>query len=469
MHSHKRWEEPEMSRFTGVAIDGDAFDAMLDGRPVSVPAVLCESVDGRVRFGPAQAVGEQEFRDFAGRVGDPVPVIGSAGGGRLGADLVAEAVGRLAREAGEPADLVVAYPASWDGHRAGVLRSALSCTVDRARVRVVSRPVAALAASGAHGPVLVVDAGRLGTEVSLVDGGRVVETTAVDAFGGEALDALLAGHLLAQSPRPLDRSARRTLPAHCASVRAELAGQAATVAELPGGPVRVVRAEFEELIREPVAAVVSAVAAALARTPVEAVLLAGEAAGTPLLREALSARTATRVLTSGDPRWTVVVGAAALAERQSATAPARPDGRGTAPRIGPLTSADRTAPPAGPAEQTWPSLRRAAQQAPATPARQGPATRAPEPAAHRPAAATHAPRPTASQPAQPHRSAARPPGVLLAERPAPEYRPRPDSGPKHRIRTAIIAAAAGLAVLVGGGAAVSGGGHGGGMGFHARG
>ena len=57
------------------------------------------------------------FRDFIGRVGDPVPVVGSDGSARLGADLVAMTIGGVLRGCAAGSDLAhlaIAHPSAGD-------------------------------------------------------------------------------------------------------------------------------------------------------------------------------------------------------------------------------------------------------------------------------------------------------------------------------------------------------------------
>jgi hypothetical protein len=292
-----------MERSIGIAIGDNSIEAGWAGaayRPVSAPARI--------------VVAGAEFADFTDRVGDPVPLIGSDGTARLGADLVAVAVARLSAGSDR---MSIAHPAAWGAYQAGVLRSALSCTdAQGRRLTLVSRPVAALAGAGRHdGVAIVVDIDRRGSEISLVVPGRVARTRTTELFGTEAVDRALAGHAMSALDRPLDREARRELLIGCARARAALAERpdAMIAVRLRTEMVRlrVVRDEFEALIGDAVAGLVADVARLCREADVEAppILLVGALARTPLLVEMLGARVPGEVVVPADPEWTITRGA----------------------------------------------------------------------------------------------------------------------------------------------------------------
>jgi molecular chaperone DnaK len=319
-----------MHRLGGIAIGSCSVSGASSDRslaPLCAPARLTVTPSGTVRLGARTEPGTV-FVDFTGRVGDPVPLVGTDGTARFGADLTALAVAALARYLGAT-ELVVAHPAAWGSYQTGVLRSALTCTsAADLPVGLVSRPLAALAGADAAIPagagVVVVDTGGRSTEVSLVGGGRVLDTSAAELLGTEAVDRALAMHLLAQLPGPLELAARHELVRACTAARRDLVGRPATIIEVhrPSGPerVRVVRAELAELIGDAVRDVVTSVLRALrqarrAELPVRAVLLVGPLASTPLLIEELTARVGAQPIVPSDPACAVVRGAATLTSR----------------------------------------------------------------------------------------------------------------------------------------------------------
>jgi hypothetical protein len=397
------------------------------------------------------------YGDFTDRVGDPVPVIGSDGTPRFGADLVALTVAGLLTHAvqGSPAaHLAIAHPAHWGRYELSVLHSALANTsASDATISLVSAPIAAITAAESAGAaqrgeaVLVADIGSAGTELTVLTAGadrprQVVATSRVEDLGADALDRALARHVLEQlggrfgavdPTDPANRAALRELVARCRVARAQLATHPATVLDvaLPAGQerVRVIRPELESLIAEPISAVVSAIARMAGEAenngvPIAAVLLTGEPARTPLLTEQLSVRIRARVLVPADAEWTVAAGAAAMAAAR-ARWPQPPVPR---PRTATLPTPPRPDHRLSTSEGAIPPV----------PAQRTPPARAAEPPAPSPTAQS----PTARTPTPPT-SAATP------------YRAPTTRTPAARIRTAVVTAIAGFAVLLAGGVAVS--------------
>ncbi|MDT7598145.1 MAG: hypothetical protein QOK26_222 [Pseudonocardiales bacterium] len=400
------------------------------------------------------------YRDFTGRVGDPVPVIGTDGTARLGADLVALTVaGLLAHVAhgSAPAHLAIAHPAAWGRYELSVLHSALTTTAaGDVPISLVSAPVAAVAAAESAGAVhpgeavLVADIGSGDTELAVLTDGAdrprlLVATSRVEDLGGAVLDRALAAYVLEQlrgrfagldQADPANHAALRELVARCRLARADLARRPATVVDvrLPGGEerVRVIRTELESLTAGPISAAVSAIARMSGESeakgiPIAAVLLTGESARTPLLTEQLSARIRARVLVSPDAEWTAAVGAAGIAAARARRA-----------RSGPLTVTrpDNAVPKAPP----------------------HPAPLSSQPQKPRP----QKPRPQNSQLPPGHTQPRHTPASHAQGEPTPNYPPA--SRGTSRIRTAVASAVAGFAVLIAGGVAVSGAG--GGSGAH---
>jgi molecular chaperone DnaK (HSP70) len=286
------------------------------------------------------------FRDFTGRVGDPVPVVGSDGSIRLGADLVAMTIGAILRgfAAGSTiAQLAIAHPSGWGAYEKSILHSALTCTeAEGVPTSLVSSPTATVTAAVAAGvinsseTVIVADIGTEGTEVALVTGaenhvGRVATTWRTDDLGSAGLDRALArfvieqvrGHLRAGD---LTDSVKRAVVADCRRAREDLIRDTSTVVDvhLPTRrvPVRIVRAEFEALAREPIRAGLSAIAHLMAKArengdEVDAVVLTGEMARTPLIAELISAQWPIRLVIPPSPKWATASGAAAIAARRS--------------------------------------------------------------------------------------------------------------------------------------------------------
>ncbi|MGH3780308.1 MAG: Hsp70 family protein [Pseudonocardiaceae bacterium] len=366
-----------MSRCVGIAVGGDSVGAVVAGADrvvsscdqVSVPAVLVLAPEVGALVGAqaerfAASGSGAVFRDFTGRVGDPIPVVGSDGSARLGADLVAMTIGGVLRGCAASSDLAhltIAHPSGWGQYEVSVLRSALTCTeAQGVLTSLVSSPVAAVTAAVAAGmmsfseTVIVADIGGHGTEVALVTGaenqaGRLEATSRTDDLSSAGLDRALARHVLGQARGHFpaadlhDRANRaivRDVVAACRVGREELIRNTSTVVDvrLPSHnvPVRVVRAEFESLAREPIHIGLSAISHLMGQArengiEVDAVLLTGEAARTPLLTELLSAQWPTRVVIPPFPEWAAASGAAHIAAHQpqprliAPLSPARPN------------------------------------------------------------------------------------------------------------------------------------------------
>src|SRR5581483_86431 len=252
-------------------------------------------------------------------------------------------------------------------------------------------------------------------------------------------------------------SERDDLVARCCGARRELtAGPVAVVDVMTSQGIeriRVTRGEFEETIRESVSITTLNIRRALGEAAEKGastydVLIVGDGADVPLLSQMLSSEVGFGPVVEVG-RSTAATGAALMAgDRAEAARRARR--RTVAP-----------APPAAPTSNPPTSTPRS----PAPPPSMPPAATAADP--------VRAPssRPPAWTPVQP-RSPVRPePAAYQVPVPAEVRRndwpapPAQRSG--GRVRTAIVAAAAGLSVLLGGVAATSAGGHGGG-GYHSH-
>lgn len=356
-----------MGRYVGIGLSGHSIRAVVTGADTSGWSSDRRSVSPVLVVAPGMGalVGAQAeqfassgvgaaFRDFFDRVGDPVPVVASDGSARLATDLVAMTIGSLLRRGAahrDLAQLVIAHPRAWGPYEMSVLHSALSCTeAEGVPTSMVSGPVAAVTAAVAAGmmsypeTVIVADIGGHGTEVALVAGaenhaGRLEATSRTDDLSSAELDRALARHVLEQVrgdlpepdlTGPANRVIVRNVLAACRRARKALIRDTSTVVDvhLPTQriPVRIVRAEFEALAREPICAGLSAIAHIIRRAhdngnDVNAIVLTGELARTPLITELISARWACRVIVPPGPEWAAASGAAQLAVRR---APSRP-------------------------------------------------------------------------------------------------------------------------------------------------
>ncbi|BDI22347.1 Hsp70 family protein [Herbiconiux sp. L3-i23] len=287
---------------------------------------------------------------FLARVGDAVPIV--AGGflvrpEDIVAALVRICVDRVTAERAEaPAAIAVTRPAVWGAYRASLVRSALDAVdlpdallIDSARASAVAadRSGATTAPS-----VVVVDLGVSALEVSLFASPSRSGDAAESSVGGAirrvehrdrgvaAFDRALVAHVVEGVGLldPLDpdlRAPLEELRRRCAIARAQLDVDGESTVELVVGGhrerVRIVRAEFEELIESEVAEICEIVAPFLDDAPdTVPVLLAGSGAGIPLIAEMLSARFDRTIIVADDPLGYASSGAAlAATERQSPT------------------------------------------------------------------------------------------------------------------------------------------------------
>ena len=338
---------------TGADMSGWSADRM-SVSPVLVVAPGMGALVGAQAERFAASGGGAVFRDFLGRVGDPVPVVGSDGSARLGADLVAMTIGSLLPRGSarrDLAQLVIAHSSGWGPYEMSVLHSALTCTeAQDVPTSLVRSPVAAVTAAVAAGlmshseTAIVADIGGQRTEVALVTGaedhvGSVGATSRTDDLSAAELDRALARHVLEQAgadlPEPdltgfANRAIVRDVLAACRRARKDLIRDTSTVVDLrlPARhiPVRIVRAEFEALAREPICAGLSTIARVIRQArdngnEVNAIVITGELARVPLITELISAQWACRVNIPPSPEWAAASGAAQLAVRR---APSRP-------------------------------------------------------------------------------------------------------------------------------------------------
>ncbi|GAA5197236.1 hypothetical protein GCM10023322_68020 [Rugosimonospora acidiphila] len=321
----------------------------------TVPSVLYVFPDGSVRAGEPAPAGEgRAVLGFGRRVGDEVPLfVGGEPytGQALLAALAMWVVDRVEEREGGPADqIVVSHPGGWGPYRVDLLHRALwRCGLDG--VTLVPASIAAAEAYAAEEPVgtgvvlavhdfdggesAVVRRTDLGTFELLGCAGGAVDSD-VDGYPGgiePLLDDALFGYVgerlrlgvdRLDPMDPLVREGIVRLREECAAARHRLATAAeATIAvELPSVATRVVvtRGGFEELVRPLLFAALDTVRATvrscgLAPGEVEAVVLAGGAARTPLVTSLLTASLPVRVDLGAEPELRIARGAALAARR----------------------------------------------------------------------------------------------------------------------------------------------------------
>ena len=147
----------------------------------------------------------QRLTGFVDRVGDPVPLIAPDGSKYRSEELLADALGSMARAVtdGVPvSDVAVTVPAHWRASVVDILRRNL-----RGRLPVVSDATAALTALRAnpglptHGVIVLCDFGGSGTSITLANAARDFspfgETVRFPDFSGDHIDQALLTHVVA--------------------------------------------------------------------------------------------------------------------------------------------------------------------------------------------------------------------------------------------------------------------------------
>ena len=319
----------------------------LGSRANAVSSVVFLGEDGQVVVGEAaerRAVTNPDrvVRGFKRRIGDEIPLI--IGGKPYPAPLIAAMVVRWVadrvaeREGGPPAGIVITHPAGWGAYKIQTVADA---------VRAAGLPGAVFrtepeAAAASYASQERVDPG---TTIAVYDFGggtfdvAVVRKSGPSAFsvlgtpqgieqlGGIDFDDAVFNHVITAVPalRELDPEDPATLAAtaalrrQCTEAKEALSVDTeVTIPVLAPGiqsQVRLVRSEFEDMIRPQVAETVEALRRALRSAGVEssnldAVLLVGGSSRVPLVAQLVSAELGRPVAVDADPQAAIALGAA---------------------------------------------------------------------------------------------------------------------------------------------------------------
>lgn len=290
------------------------------------------------------------LRGFVERVGDRAPLVAADGTKYLGEVLTVEAIEALARTVGYGTPITIAVPAYWSDAQFSALREEFFAQPDLARDGVapvlVSDATAALAALRSRpgfpvdGVIAVCDFGASGTSVTLMDAkshfSRIGPSVRYAEFSGDAIDQLILNHLRASDVTTADTAgtarigSQTRLLSECRRAKEQLStATEAAIARTPGDEVRLPRAQFEELISEPLDRLLGTVGETLRRNTIPAAKLAavaivGGGASIPLVAARLSERFRVPIHTTPQPAFSAAVGAATLGEQQgSAGTPTR--------------------------------------------------------------------------------------------------------------------------------------------------
>ncbi|MBB5803104.1 molecular chaperone DnaK (HSP70) [Saccharothrix ecbatanensis] len=356
--------------FASAAVSDAAGTRMVPLSPeMVVPSLAYCAPDGTLLTGTAAADAPADpqrlGRGFKRRLGDPTPLL--LGGRaytptalmaaqlRAVLDQVTDAMG------GPPASIVLTCPAIWGPYRreqfAEVPRLA-----DVTDFQLVTEPEAAAThysrerALGDGEVVAVYDlgGGTLDTTVlRMRSGGMEILGTpeGLEHLGGMDLDDALFAHLderldgaigRLDPTDPAEASALARIRALCVHTKTELSTEpdVALTVPLPSRPreLTITRPEFDAVIRPSLELTVGALrrtvaSAGLRDDELSAVLLAGGSSRVPLVRQLLSEAFDKPVRAAHHPKFTVALGAAALAARALADPQPdhSPDGVDTAP------------------------------------------------------------------------------------------------------------------------------------------
>ena len=302
--------------------------------------VVGEAAERRAATQPDRVV-----REFKRRIGDEVPmVIGGApySPPQIAAMVLRWVVGRVAeREGGPAAGIVLTHPASWGTYKIQILADALRAT-DLPEIIFRTEPEAAAASyalqervdTGSTIAVYDLGGGTFDAAVVRKTGPSTFEVLGrpqgIEQLGGVDFDDAVFGHVLAAVPvlnqldleDPAALAAIAALRRECTEAKEALSADTdVTIRVLAPGiqsQVRLVRAEFEDMIRSQVVETVEALRRALRSAEVDpadldAVLLVGGSSRVPLVAQLVSAELGRPVAVDADPKAAIALGAAVFA------------------------------------------------------------------------------------------------------------------------------------------------------------
>ncbi|WP_078283041.1 Hsp70 family protein [Mycobacteroides franklinii] len=330
-----------------VATDGDP-----GGVPVVRSSLLTLHEDRPSEVGVPKEPG-LGLAGFVDRVGDPVGIVGADGSVHSADWVMAEAIRAMIADAAvvanfdSPPALAAAVPAHWGAPAIAALRAAIDKVPALAPggqpMKLVPDARAALLSVRdrvpGHGVVVVCDFGGTGTSITLADaasnGAPIGQTVRFRDFSGQRIDQELLAQVLTGLNQDPDRTASlgalTRLRDRCRAAKEHLSTDTTTVVpvELPGlsADVRLTRSELEELIREPLSALIGKIQETLEShniTPagVSAVLTVGGGSGIPLVTQQLSERLRCPIVAAPQPQLAAAYGAALMAGQPDETPPA---------------------------------------------------------------------------------------------------------------------------------------------------
>ncbi|MDQ4102987.1 MAG: Hsp70 family protein [Actinomycetota bacterium] len=319
----------------------------LGTRSTAVSSVIYLAEDGQVVVGEAaerRAVTDSErvVREFKRRIGDEVPMM--IGGVPHSAPEIAAMVARWVvdrvaeREGGPAAGVVITHPAGWGVYKIQIMADALRAT-GLPDITFRTEPEAAAASyalqeridTGSTIAVYDLGGGTFDAAVVRKTGATTFSVLGIpqgiDQLGGADFDDAIFDYVVGAVPglSELDPEDPATLTATAALRRecteAKEALSVDTEVTIPvltpqvRSQVRLVRAEFEDMIRPQVAETVEALRRALrsadiAPQDLDAVLLVGGSSRMPLVAQLVSAELGRPVAVDADPKAAIALGAA---------------------------------------------------------------------------------------------------------------------------------------------------------------
>lgn len=322
----------------------------LGTRSTAVSSVVYLAPDGRVVVGEAaerRAVTHPErvVREFKRRIGDEVPmVIGGAphSAPEIAAKVLRWVIDRVEqREGGPAAGIVITHPASWGSYKTQTMARALRAA-GLPEITFRTEPEAAAASyalqerisSGSTIAVYDLGGGTFDAAVVRKTGPSTFATLGhpqgLDNLGGADFDDAVVNHVLAAVPAlaeldptdPATLAATVALRRECTEAKEALSADTeVTIPVLAPGiqsQVRLVRAEFEDMIRPQVTQTIEALrqalrSAELTAQDLDAVLLVGGSSRVPLVAQLVSAELGRPVAVDADPKAAIALGAALFA------------------------------------------------------------------------------------------------------------------------------------------------------------
>ena len=351
-----------------------------------VPSVVFLGEDSDLVLGDrAEELGSANpnrvVRDFKRRVGDSVPVIIDDWRGQ--AETIVAAVVRLVvddiagRAGSAPEAIAVTHPAGWGAYRRDLLSGALQA-VGLQNVMLFTEPAAA---AGQAVPmanlevrtVAVYDLGGGSFDATVLTRAEGAKTTSfeligrpheIDSLGGCDFDQAVFTRVQALAGlRKVDVSGdgvlagilrlRRDCVVAKQALSLDTEATITVVMPLWRTRVRLVRSEFEELIREAIEDTLDAMhrtiaSAGLAADDIDAIVLAGGSSRIPLVAQMVSAEFARPIIVDNNPGASISLGAAGLAAAAVQAKRAVPAPQVEQPAAPP---AQRLVPELGPADE----------------------------------------------------------------------------------------------------------------------